>query len=69
MPPDEASEILPDPDAPLTADQLAHLESMSMIGRPITFKYKGKPGSWTVGTVEDEVFIIVGDYKHLIQRV
>lgn len=22
-----------------------------------------------MGTVEDEVFIIVGDYKHLIQRV
>ena len=58
-----------DPEAPLTPDQLVRLESMSMIGRLVTFKNKGKPGSWIVGTVEDEVSIIVWEYKHLIQRI
>jgi hypothetical protein len=65
----EPAEVVPNPDAPLTAAQLAHLESMSMVGRPVTFKNKGKPGSWIVGTVEDEVSIIVWEYKHLIQRI
>jgi hypothetical protein len=62
-------ETLADPNVPLTPDQQAKLESMSMIGRPVTFKNKGKPGSWTVGIVEDEVSIIVWEYKHLIQRI
>ncbi len=40
-----------------------------MKGRQVRFKNKGAPGHWVVGTVEDEVFIIVSDYKHMIQRI
>ena len=65
----ETTVTVPDPDTPLTKEQLEKLTSMSMLGRNITFKYKHKPGRYTVGLVEDEVYIIVGDYKHLIQRV
>ena len=42
---------------------------MSMIGRPVTFKNKGVTGCWTVGRVVDEVYKIVGEYKHLIQKI
>jgi hypothetical protein len=65
----ETVKIVADPASPLTREQLDKLTSMSMLGRIITFKYKHKPGRYAVGLVEDEVYIIVGDYKHLIQRV
>jgi hypothetical protein len=65
----ETTATLSNPNAPLTPQQQLKLESMSMKGRFITFKYKGKTGRSKIGLVEDEVYIIVGDYKHLIQRV
>jgi hypothetical protein len=42
---------------------------MSMKGRDVHFKNKSGPGRWKDGVVEDEVYIIVGDYKHLIQKI
>lgn len=42
---------------------------MSMIGRLVTFKHKGKPGTYQLGVVEDEVYVLVSDYKHMIQRI
>jgi hypothetical protein len=65
----ETTATIPDPAYPLTKEQLDTLISMSMLGRNITFKYKHKPGRYTVGLVEDEVYIIIGEYKHLIQKV
>jgi hypothetical protein len=66
---EETTGTLPDPYVPFTPEQIAKLEAMSMKGRTITFKYKGKSGRRKIGVVEDEVYIIVGDYKHLIQKV
>jgi hypothetical protein len=40
-----------------------------MIGRTVTFKNKDRPGSYALGVVEDEVYVMVSDYKHLIQRI
>ena len=57
------------PNLPLTDDELKKLESMSMLGRTVTFKNKGTEGSWKVGRVVDEVYKIVGDYKHIIQKI
>jgi hypothetical protein len=54
---------------PLTAEEFKRLESMTMIGRPVKFKNKGSAGHWVVGIVVDEVYYIIGDYKHLIQKV
>jgi hypothetical protein len=45
------------------------LEARSMIGRKIWFKEKGETERSEMGVVTDEVYIIVGDYKHMIQRV
>ncbi len=53
----------------MNAQQLARLESMSGVGRPVTFKNKGGGGHRVMGTVVDEVYKMVGDYKHMIQRV
>src|SRR5207253_7685525 len=44
-------------------------ESMSRVGRKVTFKNKGGGGSRVMGTVEDEVYLMVGDYKHMIQKI
>src|ERR1051326_2338543 len=55
--------------APLTDDQKKRLESQTMKGRYVRFKNKGIPGSRTIGKVVDEVSIIVGEYKHLIQKI
>lgn len=48
---------------------LDRLKAMSRIGHPVTFRHKGAPGSQVMGIVEAEVFIMVSDYKHLIQRI
>jgi hypothetical protein len=53
----------------MTAAQKARLEAMTMVGRKVTFKQKGKPGSYQLGIVEDEVYVLVSDYKHMIQRI
>ena len=50
-------------------DQKARLERASGIGKEVWFKEKGTQHKVHWGTVEDEVYILVGDYKHLIQRI
>jgi hypothetical protein len=51
------------------AEQLTRLEAATRIGKPMWFKDKrtDKRDKW--GTVEEEVYIMVGDYKHMIQRI
>jgi hypothetical protein len=61
--------ILTEPNLPLTQAEHDRLEKMSMLGRVVWFKNKGGAGKWPVGPVVDEVYIIVGDYKHLIQKI
>ena len=53
----------------MTKSERKLLEAKSGIGKPVWFKFKGKPGRKLWGWVEDEVSIIVNDYKHLIQRI
>jgi hypothetical protein len=60
---------LKEPNLPLTPDEERRLNSMTGKGKLVRFKLKDKSGHWKVGLVEDEVSIIVGDYKHLIQKV
>ena len=45
------------------------LRAASMQNKPIQCKNKGRPGYWNVGVVVDEVFVIVSDYKHMIQKI
>ncbi len=54
----------------MTNEQKARLESMSMIGRKISCKDKlQREPRWEPGTVIDEVYIMVSDYKHMIQKI
>src|SRR5919108_47304 len=53
----------------MTPKQKARLEAMSMQGRIVTFKDKGSSSRTQIGEVVDEVYIMVGDYKHMIQRI
>ena len=53
----------------MTEEQRTRLEGMSRKGQPVTFKIKGGGGWEVVGIVEDEVYEMVSDYKHMIQRV
>src|SRR5437899_2041436 len=53
----------------MTNEQTERLEGMSGIGKPLTHKNKDGSGWTRMGTVEDEVFERVGEYKHLIQRI
>lgn len=51
-------------------EKIIKLEKMSRLGMPVTFRSKAEPGQWDrIGIVEDEVYIMVGDYKHMIQRI
>lgn len=61
--------VLAEPNPLLIAGELRRVESMSMLGRAVEFRNRGGLGRWKVGIVEDEVYIIVRDYKHLIQRI
>ncbi len=56
-------------DIPLTVEQRKHLESQTMKDRYVSFKNKGLPGRKSMGKVVEEVYIIVGEYKHLIQKI
>jgi hypothetical protein len=49
--------------------QLLKLEAMSMIGKDINFRDKKTGIAEPWGVVKDEVYILVGDYKHMIQRI
>jgi hypothetical protein len=53
----------------LSAKHLSKLIAASRVGKPMWFKDKktGEREIW--GTLEDEVFIIVADYKHMIRRI
>jgi hypothetical protein len=54
----------------MTNEQRKKLESMSMIGRKISCKDKQQRGiQWEPGIVVDEVYIMVSDYKHMIQKI
>jgi hypothetical protein len=53
----------------MNPDQLQRLVNASMVGKPVWFRHKGKPGHTQMGIVEDEVYILVSDYKHMIQRI
>ena len=53
----------------MTPQQRAKLERMSRLGQTVTHKRKGGAGREVVGTVVDEVYIIVSDYKHMIQQI
>jgi len=67
--PESPTEIPTEPNLPLTQAEHDRLEKMSMLGRDVWFKNKGVAGKWLVGRVEDEVYVMVGDYKHLIQKI
>jgi hypothetical protein len=54
----------------LSDAQKIRLEKASRIGKKVWFKDKydnRKSRLW--GTVKDEVYILVADYKHMIQRI
>ena len=53
----------------MTNEQRARLEAMSMVGRQVCFKNKGAADKKLMGVVEDEVYTMVSDYKHMIQRI
>ncbi len=54
---------------PMTKRQRQRLEAASCIDKEVRFKDKGGTGRTKMGTVLDEVYIIVSDYKHLIQQI
>ncbi len=53
----------------LNNDQRKRLEAKSGIGKFVKFKDKKTRKTTLMGVVRDEVYILVGDYKHLIQRI
>jgi len=50
-------------------EQKKKLAAKTRLGKTVWFKDKqtGKPRRW--GIVEDEVYILVSDYKHMIQQI
>jgi hypothetical protein len=53
----------------MTENERGILEGATRLNKPVLFKHKGKPGREQWGIVEGEVSIIVGEYKHVIQRI
>jgi hypothetical protein len=53
----------------LTDQQRQRLEGATRIGKTILHKDKDGGGYRRMGIVEDEVYIIVNDYKHVIQKI
>jgi hypothetical protein len=53
----------------LTSEKLERLKMASRINKITYHKRKGGDGYEKVGTVVDEVYIIVADYKHMIQKI
>lgn len=53
----------------MTKEQLQRLKAASCIGKEVHFKEKGGTSRNKMGVVLDEVYIIVSDYKHLIQQI
>ena len=52
----------------MSQNMLARLEKASMIGKAVYFKNKATGDRELWGIVEDEVYIMVSDYKHMIQK-
>ena len=50
-------------------EKIKRLEAMSGIGKNVRFKKKEGGGYTHMGIIEDEVYIMVGDYKHLLQKI
>jgi hypothetical protein len=53
----------------MTKKQRQRLEAASGIDKEVHFKEKGGTSRNKMGVVLDEVYIIVSDYKHLIQQI
>jgi hypothetical protein len=54
----------------MSEQQRRRLEGMSMIGRKISFADKREPHHrWEPGVVVDEVYIMVSEHKHVIQKI
>ena len=53
----------------MNKEKLKKLEAKTKIGKPVYFKNKDGSGYRTMGIVEDEVYIIIGEYKQMIQRI
>src|SRR5579863_1940743 len=53
----------------MTESQAQRLEAASCIGKEVHFKEKGGTNRNKMGTVLDEVYVIVSDYKQLIQQI
>jgi hypothetical protein len=51
----------------MTKMALAKLEAATCVGRHMKFKDKFTGVRTVWGTIEEEVYIMVGDYKHMIQ--
>jgi len=49
--------------------QREKLEGWTTVEKLVHFKVRGGSERTKTGTVVDEVYIIVGDYKHLIQKI
>jgi hypothetical protein len=66
----EGSDDNQDSPRPMLTDaQRQRLEAMSGMGKRVLFKRKGGDGHRAMGLVEDEVHVIVNDYKHVIQKI
>jgi hypothetical protein len=53
----------------MTDVQRQRLEAISRIGKLVVHKHKGASSHNGMGIVEDEVYIMVNDYKHVIQKI
>ena len=53
----------------MTPTQAAKLEASTRLNQTVYHKEKGGSKFIAMGVVEDEVYIIVDDYKHLIQKI
>ncbi len=53
----------------MTEQQTDKLLRISGIGKTVWHKNKGSSDSTAMGVIEDEVFILVSDYKHVLQRI
>jgi hypothetical protein len=53
----------------MTKSEREALERCTGIHKEVRFKRKGESSKYLLGTVVDEVSVIVDDYKHLIQRI
>jgi hypothetical protein len=53
----------------ITKSQRAALKRATGRGKRVVFKYKGSKRRYEVGTVDDTVSVLLGEYHHLIQRI